>query len=344
MLRNALLVAAALIVAAVGGYSQTGDKKKSSSGEVEMTFANGSVVHMKLFAAELEVITEFGKLSVPVHKIRRIDFGLHLPDGMDRSIATAVKNLGSSEFKEREAAVRELVTLGAYAYPSVVQAAKSGDPEISKNANDALAKIKAKVPAKELQYAADDKIVTSRFTIVGRIVTPSIKAKSEYFGDMEHSVVKLRSLRIVTESQDTDVLVDAARFAVKDQWMDTGIAINGSRTLSILAGGEVELRPTLPGTYLTGPRGYSRNVVAGGNPGGGPGGGGFKKKGSSLETGRAYPGTLLGRIGANGETFVIGDRFEATPDQEGKLFLQIMSSPYDTASTGSYQVKVSLRD
>ena len=342
MIRNSLLLLAALTIVAAFGHSQTGDKKKSDPGEVEMTFANGSVVRMKLFEADIEVITEFGKLSVPVRKIRRIDFGQHLPEGVDKAIDGAVKNLASADFKERQDAVRDLVALGAYAYPTLLKTVRSSDAEVSKNAGDALAKIKAKVPAKDLQVAADDKIVTSRFTIVGKIVTPSIKAKSEYFGDVDHSIAKLRSLRITGESQDTDVLIDAARFAVANQWMDTGVTIDGSRTLAVAASGEVELRPSLPGTYVSGPRGYTRTAL------GGPAGGGFgKKKGAGAGadgTGRAYPGTLVGRIGTNGDTFVIGDRFEANPDQEGKLYLQIMSSSYDTTSTGSYQVKISLRD
>src|SRR5207237_1188317 len=115
------------------------------------------------------------------------------------------------------------VALGAHAYPALVRAAKSGDPETTKRAQDAIAKIKAAVPAKDLQRTADDKVVTARFTIVGRILTPTIKAKSEYCGDAEHALTKLRSLRLLMDSRDTDVVVDAAKFAKIDQWLDTGV-------------------------------------------------------------------------------------------------------------------------
>lgn len=343
MLRKTLFLLGALILISAAGHSQTGGSKKNDPGEVEMTFANGSVLRMALLPDVIEVSTEFGKLSVPVQAIRRIDFGLHLPEGADKKIASAVKRLASSQFKDREDALRELVELGAYAYPTLVQATKSTDAETAKRAQDAIAKIKTKVPAKDLQLSADDKIVTARFTIVGRILTPSIKAKSEYFGDAEHGLAKLRQMRLLLDTRGTEVVVDAAKFAKPDQWFDTGITLDSSATLAVLASGEVELRPSLPGTYVSGPRGYTR--VAGVAAGGGFAPGGGKAKKALIDApARSYPGTLLGRIGANGDPFVIGDRFEGAPERDGKLYLQIMSSPYDTNSTGSYQVKVIVRD
>jgi hypothetical protein len=395
-MRTTSLILSAL-VAAVVGNSPAGDKTKSAPAKVEMTFADGSVVHMRLFPAEIEIVTEFGKLSVPVNKIRRIDFGVRVPEAMAKKVDSAIAGLGSTDFKVRQEAKRELVALGAHAYPALLQAVRSKDPDVSKSAGEALDQIKnitptqkivndlliplkikeqelsskygpeypalklvragiaeirkrydlkdndelpddkAKVSAKDLNIPADDKIVTKRFIIVGRIVTPSIKAKSEYFGDVEHSIAKLRSLRIFGESHEADVMVDAARYAANNQWLDTGVKIESARTLAIVAGGEVELRPSVPGTYVAGPRGYTRTKAD-------PIGGGFKKKGGVMDTGRTYPGTLLGKIGPNGDTFVIGERFEGIPEQEGKLYLQIMASPYDNSSTGSYQVKVTVKD
>ena len=347
MIRKAFFLVGVLMMVAAAGHTQSGGAKKSDPGEVEMTFANGSIVRMTLLPDVIEVHTDFGKLSVPVQAIRRIDFGLHLPDGADKKIGAAIKRLASAQFKEREEAVRELVAHGAHAYPSLLQAARSGDAETAKRAQDAIAKIKAKVPAKDLQLSADDKIVTARFTIVGRILTPAIKAKSEYFGDAEHALAKLRQLRLILDSRGTEVVVDAGKYAKPDQWFDTGISVDSSGTLAILASGEVELRPSLPGTYVSGPRGYTRNaaMAAGFGPAGGGPAGKAKKGAAGMDPlGRSYPGTLLGRIGENGETFIIGDRYEGSPERDGKLYLQIVQSPYDTNCTGSYQLKVMVRD
>jgi hypothetical protein len=331
MVRNAMLLAGVLALVAAG-YGQTGGKKKSDAGEIEVSFANGSVVRMALLQEKVEIDTAYGKLTVPASDIRRIDFGLHLPEGADKKIESAIKQLASAEYKERESGVRELVALGAYAYPALLQAAKSGEPETAKRAQDALGKIKAKVPAKDLRLGPEDKVVTPRFTIVGRITSASIKAKSEYFGEVELSLTNLRNMRALTDSRETQVAVDAAKYAQPNQWLDTGVTIGNTATLSIIASGEVELLPTQPGKYICGPKGFSGPAAFGGKGG---------KKGGVA---RALPGTLLGRIGENGDTFVIGDRYEGAPEREGKLYLQIMSSPYEAASTGSYQVRVSARD
>ncbi|MCI0377009.1 MAG: hypothetical protein L0215_05350 [Gemmataceae bacterium] len=346
MFRKALILAAAALTAASAGHSQTGGTKKNDPGEVEMTFANGSLVRMTLVPEKIEISTPYGKMSVPTRDIRRIDFGLHLPEGADKKIEAAVKQLGNAVYQQRESAVHELVALGAYAYPALLQAARSGDLETAKRAQEALSRIKAKVPAKDLRLGEDDTVVTPRFTIVGRILPTSIKATSEYFGEVELPVAKLRHLRLLVDPRDSEVVVDAGKYAQPNQWLDTGIVIDGSGIVAILASGEVELRPSQPGTLVCGPRGYTG---AGAGPAGAAGfaAAGFVakgKKGMMVPVGRAYPGTLLGRIGENGDTFVIGDRFEGVADREGKLYLQIMSSPYENASAGSYQVKVLVRD
>ena len=68
------------------------------------------------------------------------------PEATAKKIETAIKQLGSVDFKEREAAERELVSLGSAAYPALEQLVKSGDPETRKRAQDAIKKIKANPP------------------------------------------------------------------------------------------------------------------------------------------------------------------------------------------------------
>ena len=65
MIRNSLLLVAAWAVFASAGHSQTADAKKSVGGEVELTFANGSVVRMSLLPDEIEIETK--ELREKVH-------------------------------------------------------------------------------------------------------------------------------------------------------------------------------------------------------------------------------------------------------------------------------------
>jgi hypothetical protein len=333
MVRSFWFLVGVLLATSAAGHSQTTGGKKSEAGEVEVTFANGSVVKLSLLPEKIEVNTPYGSLTVPARDIRRIEFGMHLPDGTDKKIEAALQALASPGFKERDAAMRELVALGAFAYPSLIQLARtSTDAEATKRAQEAIGKIRAKVPANDLKLGDDDKIITPRFTIVGRIAASSFKTKSEYFGEVELSLSKLRSLRSVTDTRDADVIIDAGKYAQPGQWLDTGVAVDSYGTLAIAASGEIELRPMLPGTYLASPRGLLRNT-------------GFAAKTKKgMDAASRSPGTLIGRIGENGEPFVVGDRYDGSSDREGKLYLQIVPSPYDNNSVGSYQVKIQVRD
>ena len=55
---------------------------------------------MELLPDEIEVKTEFGKLIVPVRQIRRIEFGLHYPEGVEKKIDAAIKKLASAQYKD----------------------------------------------------------------------------------------------------------------------------------------------------------------------------------------------------------------------------------------------------
>ena len=59
---------------------------------------------------------------------------------------------------------------------------------------------------------------------------------------------------------------------------------------------------------------------------------------------RNYSGALFGRVGDASEAFYIGDRYEGAQGREGKLYLHIVPSPWNNASTGAYQVKIATRN
>ena len=50
-------------------------------GETEIALLDGSVVRVAALFDKIDVVTSFGKLSVPREDIRAIEFGRHLPDG-----------------------------------------------------------------------------------------------------------------------------------------------------------------------------------------------------------------------------------------------------------------------
>jgi hypothetical protein len=311
-----------LSLSLVLGLSQAQEKQQAAKAvQAEVRLSDGSLVRMTILQESLDVLTKYGKLTIPMGDIRRIDFGLHLPDGVGPQITEAIKLMGSEVYKQREDAAKELVGLGPLAYPSVQKAAGSTDLEVAQRAAAVLKRIADKVPPENLRTKLEDHIQAQEFPVTGRIITPAIKVKSVHFGELSLKLSDLRSLHLRTGSADTEVTVDAAKHgSASDQWLDTGMLVDPSLRLVMHASGQVDLWPQGPGQYLASPKGYST-----------PGKGGVFMAGS-----------LLGRIGESGKAFLVGERFEGTPTEQGKVYLHIVPSPWNNASTGSYRVKLAV--
>ena len=186
----------------------------------------------------------------------------------------------------------------------------------------------------------DDKIVTKSFTIVGRIQTPTVKAKTEYFGDIELGLAKMRTLRSVGgPGLDMEFAIDASKYANAGQWMDTGYHVDGRTAIHIAAKGFIDVWPQQGGQYLSSPNGFQATQRGGGV--GMPFVGGRKV---GMVNQQQHCGMLLGKIGEDGEVFVVGERYEGTPENEGKLMLHIGPSQWNCPSAGNYDIKVSRKE
>lgn len=285
----------------------------------EVRFDDGSLVRMTLLQENLEVMTRYGKLTIPLSEVRRVDFGLHVPAEVHRQLNQSVRLLSSSAYKDREGACRELLQAGHLAGPLLRKASRSADQEVAYRANGLLRKIAERVPAEALSLKEEDVIHTAQFTIVGVIVSPAIKAHSAHFGALSLKIADLRTLHLRHHGNGSAVTLDAVKHgSAPDQWLDTGIQLDASLRLSVKAEGQVDLWPQGPGQYLAAPKGYN----------------------TAGKGGQFMAGALIGKIGVHGKAFLIGEHYEGSPSGEGRLYLQIVPSPWNNASTGTYRVQV----
>lgn len=304
-------------------------------GDVEISFLNGSMVRMILQSDKLDVATPYGKLAIPVEDIRAIEFGIHFPDGIDSRIQQAIKTLGGENYADRDLASKTLVQLGPYSFPAVFEATRAPDLETSNRAKTLLKQLQAKHPKKDLKVSVEDRVITPSFTVVGRILTPSLKAKAELFGDVNLPVARMRGLRALNAlGQDIDVIIDAGKYAVQGQWMETDFKVDGRSAITVTAKGSVDCWPQQQGQFQTGPnglqgRGQGMNVFI--PPG--------RRINGPLNN-QTYGGMLIGKIGEDGQPFTIGEHYEGTPETQGKLYLHIGPSPWNVQSVGSYEVKI----
>jgi hypothetical protein len=323
MRRHVTWACGLLLLASGAGPADTPKKPAAKPDEVEVRFGDGSKVRMLMLQDTVEIVTKYGKLQVPTSDIRGIDLGVHLPEGMEERINKAIKRLNNPLFRDRDAAVNELVELGPYAYPALLRAEKTSELEVAKRLETILKRVRAKYPADLLRTTGQDRIITTDFPITGQIISPSIKAKTPYFGELALKLPELRSIRWLSGNHESEVTVEAVKFAKRGQWMDTGVTLDGNSALTIMASGEVDLLNDGSGEFVTGPAGTAN----------------IGRRG----VGGRLPGSLIGRIGDSGAPFLVGERYHAANPPAGKLFLQITPPPFNNGQMPSGAFKVLVR-
>jgi len=178
----------------------------SSAGSslVEVRFTDNSVLKLKLDDDRLEFLTPHGKLFVPVFEIHKIEFASRVSPDEAKRIQMAIKNLGSSEFRLREASSSELLAFGSSAYSALLDAAKDKDPEVVRRADDLLERVRSSVPEEELEIRKHDVIHTQDSKIAGWIQGEALKATTTQFGPVRLKLADLRSLRSLTATAGGD--------------------------------------------------------------------------------------------------------------------------------------------
>jgi len=334
-LRGAFLLVPAGLMLLLVGHVGGGDKNQPLKGPanpvapglVEVRFTNGSVVVMNMLQDKIDIVTEYGKLTVPPRDIRSIEFGIHATDEETRNLEQAVKQLGSNVQAERETAVADLIAMGPLAFLRLQRALASKDLEVSRRAESTLKTIREKYPARLLRAREEDVVRTGKFSIVGRIITPTLKAKADDFGDLDLRPARLLAIRWLGGDTKKEVVVDAGMYGGpgNNKWMATGVKLEPHVGVRLTATGQVDLLPQQPGQRMCGPDGNN-------------GGNGRGRMGFQVNNGQGG-GELYGRID-NGQMFFIGSRHTLTPKTGGQLHLMILQSPWGCPTTGEYRVTV----
>jgi hypothetical protein len=296
----------------------------------EGKFADGSVVGLSILETELAVATKYGKLTVPLAEVKRIELGFRYPEGVEAKILAAAENLGSGDFKTREAAQKQLVAFGELSIPAVRNAAKSSVVEAARRAEEVMKKLEDVLPKEKLEIRDYDVVVTHTMTIKGTIQTASLKAKTKYFGESPVKLADLRSLRPLGSSATESIALDSNKYAKQGwpNWFDTGIDVGDDTGLEVSATGKIDQWVQSPGQYMSGPNGNGAFVL-------GPG----QVPGQPAQQYKA--GALYGRIGEKGAPFLLGENYkQARAPGSGRLFLVIGPSNWNNDSVGEYKVTV----
>jgi hypothetical protein len=163
--------------------------------EVEIKCIDDSTLKLRLLDEKLELITKYGLLQIAVADIRRIEFANRCPHDVAEKIALAISKLGHPDYQVREQATADLKAFRERAYPYVLKATKSDDPEISRRADEVVKHIQGRVPAPQLEPRVNDVIHTDDSKITGRLTAQTLRVQTAQFGEQALKLADARSLR-----------------------------------------------------------------------------------------------------------------------------------------------------
>lgn len=186
-------------------------EKPGSSMQVEVRLVDQSTVKGTWIDDKVDISTRYGKLTVPVAEVQRIEFGLRPGPDQLKIIAAALNDLKSPNEKDQQKGATQLLTTGDLAYPALIKASQSNDPEYAARIRNLLEQMKERFGAGKSEPRDDDVIHTDGFTIVGRMETGPIRLKTNHFGELTLAPANLRSLhtpRVVAEAVNVNALPD----------------------------------------------------------------------------------------------------------------------------------------
>ena len=174
--------------------------KKAGPTGYELKFADGTTVQATIADAPVVVATKYGKLTVPLADVTRIEFGFRYPDGMQVKVDAVVADLGSKEFAARDRASKDILTFGEFALPAVKRAMMNDSPEVVGRAKSAHDKLVERLSKEVLELREYDILHAADGPIRGTIETVGFKTKTKYFGETTLNLAGLRDLRPVGQA------------------------------------------------------------------------------------------------------------------------------------------------
>jgi hypothetical protein len=300
---------------------------------VRMHLRDGSMLAGDLTVDTVEVDTDFGRLTVPVERIVSFKPGLESSPERLAEIDGLVEKLGHDDFNTREQAQKDLVRLGMPAKREFEQRlAEAGEENAERRTRlsqilkdfEQQAEEQDEAEAQTETWVRGDTVVTSEFTVVGKIVNQEFKIVSKY-GSLD---VKLGDLLLADRPIGSKPLVRRSLTVSGTNLAQTSFKTSGLRVergdkITVRATGQIAMTPWGGGHQSTPDGGsyygwYRPNEIEG--------------------------GSLVAKIGDSGQIFKVGSKKTFVAKQSGVIqFAMGMQDQYSQQGysfPGEYSVKI----
>lgn len=300
---------------------------------ITLIASDGSTIVGKLDVTEIQLMTSYGTLTIPIQKILSLTPGLNSRPSLDDGIQLLIDKIGSLKYNERELARRGLTDLGMAVRAEIVRAlATAKDPHRIRELNSILENIEQQVIEAEEEATTvqvglvrPDTVVTSKFTATGTISPRQFKIQSK-FGQLTVRLADIRkAIRPLQRAIEiTKSVTVSGKYVVQKKSLNTDINVERGDRITIRASGQLTMTPWGSTSRST-------------------------PDGNASQFGQYRPGipsgALMGKIGTGGKPFKIGSKHTFTATRSGTLYLAIGMSASQASSNfpGSYQAKIHLK-
>ncbi|HKC69915.1 MAG TPA: hypothetical protein VKG26_16885 [Bacteroidia bacterium] len=305
--------------------------------EVTVKLRDGSNVTGTTSLADINLVTDFGKLIIPVKSVNSIQVGIPLDKTIADKALSFLKQLNNNSDDIKKGAYDELVKLGIKAIPAIINF--TNDPKNQTEytgdytPDNALAEIKA---ANFVDDATSDKDILSidnQYTMGGTYEFNKLDVKTEY-GNLSIPKEKIKTIDItyINESGSNEFsfkLIASKNISGNNNggWLKTGIMLKSGQKFSVIATGEITLASLSNQKYH-------------------PNGSATESTSDYTNDATTYPtyGNVVYKIGEQNTTALrAGAKYNGTSTNAGMLYLSIYETVFNAANTGSYSVKVILK-
>ncbi len=303
---------------------------------VVLHLQDGSIITGEMTVDEISVATDFGTLKVPLVKVRSLSPGLSSSPEMSDKINGLIEALGADDYKAREQAHKDIVALGLKVR-NILDGHKNDENTERKRHIGEILKEFEELSAEQDEFEEGaagasqpwielDTVVTSDFTIVGKVSPAEFKVASKY-GELSVKLADLRRADRPTSTKDSirKVVTVPGDSLVQRSFKNSGIRVQAGDKVSIRADGSVVMSP------------WGSDQSSG--PDGGPNFGWYIPN-------QIPGGSLVAKIGDKGQIFKVGSKHTFIAKTSGVLnFAMAMQQQYAQQGysyPGQFNVKVTV--
>ncbi|KJS04635.1 MAG: hypothetical protein VR77_11010 [Flavobacteriales bacterium BRH_c54] len=309
-----------------------------SKTEFTLTLKDGNIVTGTTKVSNVLLVTDYGKLDIPIKNVSSISLGIHPDNSLKNTIINLAKQLQSAVEEDRKKAYDQLVNLKIGAIPVIEEVLYSETEETpihyDYSLTTALSELKA-IHSVGNSYSTKDIItIDYEYSMGGKYDFSTVSLKTEY-GDLtipREKIEKIDILYIDASADSKTFKLMASTHISSNQnggWLKTGIVVKPGQNISMTASGEVVLASLSNNAYK--PDGSVKNSSSDD----------FNTS-SSTSTSPAY-GNVVFKIGDSGTVTKAGAKYNGKASAAGMLFISIYETVYNASNTGFYVVNVAVK-